>query len=132
MDIPPGLCRNPPADQQAIAAYEKSIAKRLPADYRAFLGASNGGEGFIGDQFLLLWRIEELAELNEAYAVADELGDGVLLFGSNGGGEAYGFDCRSGGWTVIQVPFIPMKLDLVATVGLSFAEFLVSPDDRGS
>jgi cell wall assembly regulator SMI1 len=132
MDIPPGLCRNPPADLQAIASCEKSIGKRVPADYREFLAASNGGEGFIGDNFLLLWRMDELVELNEAYAVAEALGDGVLLFGSNGGGEAYGFDCRSGPWTVIQVPFVPMELELVERVAQSFAEFLQSLAGAGS
>jgi hypothetical protein len=47
----------------------------------------NGGEGSVGDTYVILWRIEELIEMSKAYDVA-EYAPGLFLFGSDGGGEA--------------------------------------------
>ncbi len=46
------------------------------------------------------------------------------MIGSNGGGEAYGFDMRSMPWKVSKVPFIPMAWDDSIFVGDSFESFL--------
>jgi hypothetical protein len=58
----------------------------LPQGYLDFLYRYNGGEGFVGpNAYVIFWRLGELAELNEAYQVA-EFAPGLLAFGSNGGG----------------------------------------------
>jgi hypothetical protein len=73
---------------------EKDLGKKLPVNYVSFLMEMNGGEGSIGSSYLILWPAEEIVEINEAYNVSD-WAPGVVIFGSDGGGEAYGFDFNS-------------------------------------
>jgi hypothetical protein len=94
-----------------------------PADYVAFLRLHNGGEGFVGENYLILWKIEELKPFNDEYEVA-EYAPGLLVFGSSGGGEGYAFDTRQDAWTVVRVPFIGMDLQYAIEVGRGFSDFL--------
>ncbi|MGP8199719.1 MAG: SMI1/KNR4 family protein [Limisphaerales bacterium] len=96
---------------------------RLPDDYAEFLQQANGGEGFVGNAYVILWRVEELLEMNKAYQVA-EYAPGLFLFGSDGGGEAFAFDTRSDAKPIISVPFVGMELKLVRSVALNFKAFL--------
>ena len=50
---------------------------------------------------------------------------GIFLFGSNGGGEAYGFDKRPS-TSVVQVSFVGIDRSLVEYLAPSFTEFLIS------
>lgn len=95
----------------------------LPDDYRSFLADSNGGEGFIGSEYLILWKAEELEQFNRAYEV-ETYAPGLFLFGSNGGGEGFGFDTRSTPYQVVQVPFIGMDLKHATQVADSFLDLL--------
>ena len=97
----------------------------LPKDYCEFIQYSNGAAGtFPNGNHLILWPIERLVERNKAYEVA-AYAPGIFIFGSSGGGEAYGFDERSS-MTVIQVPFVGMQLSDVEVLAPSFTAFLIS------
>src|ERR1700680_3295793 len=78
-----------PASREALAALRADPAKSLPEGYMAFLERTNGGAGFIGERYVHLWRAEDLVEVNRAYKIA-EFFLHFFLFGSDGGGEAYG------------------------------------------
>lgn len=41
----------------------------LPEDYVAFLRKYNGGEGFVGDNYVIFWKADELADFNREYEV---------------------------------------------------------------
>ena len=114
---------NPPADAASIQQFQTEAGLRLPEDYANFLRARDGGEGFIGDAYLILWRVGELLELNKAYQVA-EYAPGLILFGTNGGGEAFAFDSRSDAKPIVSVPFIGMALKSVHTIAPNFELFL--------
>jgi hypothetical protein len=114
---------NPPSTIPAIRQFEIDSGVRLPGDYARFLQKANGGEGFIGNAYVILWRVEELLEMNRAYQVAD-YAPGLFLFGSDGGGEAFAFDARSDVKPIVSVPFIGMDLNLVHPVAQNFATFL--------
>jgi len=102
----------------------KQLKHTLPGDYVEFLKLGNGGEGFVGaSEYLILWGAEELVSMNEAYEVQKYV-PGLLLFGSNGGGEAYGFDTRSPEWLVVRVPFVGMDWNLAQFVSTSFTALL--------
>lgn len=117
---------NPPAPQTIVDEFESSMGCKLPSDFREFLGYCNGGEGFVGPHsYLVLWPVEELQRFNHDYEVADYLDD-VLLIGSSGGGEAYGFQTSVAPWRVIQVPFIGMEPKLVDVVAPNFSEFVAT------
>lgn len=96
-----------------------SLGMSLPADYVQFLQEHNGGEGFIGDNYLILWRAEEIPQFNREYEV-DKYAPGIILFGSDGGGEGYGFDSREKGMPIVRVPFIGMDLKYATVVASSF------------
>ncbi len=95
----------------------------FPEDYKTFLQLNNGGEGFVGEQYLILWRVEEIIGLNREYEVA-EYAPGLILFGSNGGGEAFAFDIRDKQIKIVVVPFIGMCIENVLFVAFDFNDFI--------
>lgn len=115
--------RNPPADADAIRSFEFAANLKLPSEYLAFLSRTNGGEGFIGQNYVILWRIEQLRDLNKAFE-ADLFAPGLLLFGSNGGGDAYAFVTLRESYQVVMVPFIGLQLPDAINCGNDFADFI--------
>lgn len=113
-------CLNRGHDLPGLDTYLDS----LPLEYEQFLRKHNGGEGFVGDNYLVLWRAEELSTFNREYEV-DRNAPGLLLFGSNGGGEGYGFDARVAGPPIVRVSFIGMDLRYATPVATDFDELLV-------
>jgi hypothetical protein len=115
---------NPPASPALIAQSQQSLNLVLPADYVCFLQQMNGGEGFLGDNaYLALWRVEELAERNADCGVPDHAPD-LLLFGSDGGDEAFAFDTRSSPPTIIAIPYITLDDCDAIAISTSFRGFL--------
>lgn len=95
----------------------------LPEDYLSIFTELNGGEGFVGEEYLILWKAEELIPFNKEYEV-DQYAPGIFLFGSNGGGEGFGFDTRSKPYKVVEMPFIGMDLKYATPVADSFTHLL--------
>lgn len=110
---------NAGATADSISSAVASLGRHLPPDYVQFLKEHDGGEGFIGDNYLILWKIEELNPFNREYEV-EQYAPGILLFGSDGGGEGYGFDTRDAAMPIIRVPFIGMNLCYATVVADSF------------
>ena len=116
---------NEPVSESAFRSLEQAIGFPLPETYRALMRRSNGIEGFVNRaHYIVLWRVEQVVELNDAYHVS-EFAPGLLLFGSNGGDEGFAFDLRNQGFSVVEVPFIGMSLNEVSQKGRSFDEFLL-------
>lgn len=113
----------PPAGEIDIAGAEEALGNTFPADYKAFLADRDGGEGFIGKHYLILWRAAELKQLNDAYEV-ETYAPGLIMFGSSGGGDGFAFDTRQTPFPIIQVPFIGMILADGFCVADCFAELL--------
>lgn len=63
----------------------------LPEDYLTFMKKHNGGEGEAAESYIVLYPLEELEEMNEAYAFQEDL-PGHILIGSDGADEMYGID----------------------------------------
>lgn len=114
---------NPPVDAALIRQFESEGGFRLPEDYAQFLQQADGGEGFVGNAYAILWRVSELLEMNRAYQVA-EYAPGLFLFGSDGGGEAFAFDTRAAAKPIVSVPFVGMELKVARPVASSFTAFL--------
>ena len=98
----------------------------------AFLGRANGGEGSIDEQYVRLWRAEELIEMNLGYNVVEYFPN-LFLIGTDGGGEAYAFDVSASDRRVFEVPFIGMPSDArpVADSFDSFVGALDIPTEQG-
>lgn len=115
---------NPPCSNEIIREVEKNLKFSFPNEYINFLLTSNGGEGWVGEySYLSLWKADEIIALNEAYEVS-EFAPGLILFGSDGGIDAYAFDIRNESTVIVEVPFIGMDLMEVKNCGKNFVEFL--------
>ncbi len=101
---------NAPATKEALQSLIAALPKHLPDEYIAFLARSNGGEGFVGERYVSLWKAEELITRNLGYKVT-EFFPNFFFIGSDGGGEAYAFDISGDDATVFEVPFIGMPSD---------------------
>jgi len=115
---------NEESASDALASVERALGIHFPEDYRDFMARMNGGEGFIGKQYLIAWRVEEIVPFNRDYQVS-EFAPGILLIASSGGGEGFGYDFRSDETTIVQVPFIGLILRHAKTVASSFTELLI-------
>jgi hypothetical protein len=113
-----GFHPNAPSPPAQISAAEAALGVTLPADYRAFMEMSDGGAGFIGEDYLILWRATELHPFNLDVEVS-EYADGLVGFGSDGGGEMFAFDTR----------FQPPPVVIVSFIGMNHDEALVVADD---
>jgi hypothetical protein len=113
----------PPASAALVVRCQSSLRFKLPADYVQFLEQMNGGEGFVGKNYLRAWPVEDLIQFNKEYHV-DESAPGLFLFGSSGGGEAFAFDTRSASPPIVAVPFIVLNLDDAIAIAPNFNSFL--------
>jgi hypothetical protein len=118
-----GFNCNPPVAATSLAPFEAASGVRLPLEYREVLAYTNGGEGFFGSYYVILWKAEELVSLNKDYEVALSA-PGLFLFGSNGGCDAFGFDLRAVAPPVVSVPFVGMDLSLVSVLAADMWSFL--------
>ncbi|CAM3904791.1 SMI1/KNR4 family protein [Mesobacillus zeae] len=114
---------NEPASEIDIKKVEELLSVNFPQEYYDFLLISNGGEGAIGQSYLVLWKIEDLIDLNDAYGV-EEFAPGLLIIGSDGGDTAYCIDIKSEIKPFVQVPFIGMDLSEVQSCSNDFKGFL--------
>src|SRR5262245_7598992 len=97
------------------------FVKILPREYLTAVAVFGGREGFLGKTYLRLYRLQELEALNLAYEVTTLLPE-LILFGSNGGGEAFAFS--KGNAAVVQLPFLPLSDESIEIVASTFSEFV--------
>lgn len=115
---------NEPADEKTIKEVENSIGFSLPVQYREFMLYSNGAEGELGENsYLVLWPIEDIIPLNEAYEVS-RYTPGILYFGSDGGDAAYAFDARDEAKAIIEIPFISIHDEDAHKCADNFNDFI--------
>lgn len=114
---------NGPAEPKISARNLTIMGCILPAAYIEFLHRHNGGAGFLGANYIHLWKAEELVSMNQGYRV-EKFAPGLILFGSDGGGEGYGFDMRATSRPVVRIPFIGLDWQDAVHVANGFEEFL--------
>jgi SMI1 / KNR4 family (SUKH-1) len=113
----------PPASRESIDRCQAGLGIPLPADYVQFLLKMDGGEGFIGEHFVMLWSVERFVEMNTGTYFA-EAAPGLVVFGSDGGGEAFGFDARSTPPPIVMIPYSGMEWDVAIMLAPDFNSFL--------
>lgn len=112
------------ANELSIKNAQRELHWNFPTIYKDFLLKYDGGEGFVGDNYVILWASNEIAQFNNDYQV-QQYAPGLVLFGSNGAGEGYAFDARVLDAPIVQVPFIGMELSYAEPIALDFDEFFV-------
>lgn len=102
---------------------QAGLSFSLPPDYVGLLLQMDGGEGFIGDHHLMLWSIERFVEMNTGTYFA-EAAPGLIVIGSDGGGEAFAFDTRSAPPPIVMAPYVGMEWDVAIVLAPDFNSFL--------
>lgn len=118
---------NSPVKPEVLA--EVASVLRIPLDYQSFLESANGGFGFIGEDYVILTKVEELIATNTDYRVT-ELFPGILLIGNNGGSEAIAIDQRTIRNQYVLIPFL-FEEDAIIHLGNSFEEMLDHIENKG-
>ena len=109
------------ASRADIDRAETSLGLRFPKDLVEFYESSDGAEGWVVNEYLAMWPIDQLVELNDAAKVS-AFCPGLVILATNGGGDGYGLDTRND--TLVRVPMIGMTWDEAEPVGSTFHEFL--------
>lgn len=80
------------AGEDDLAAAEEELECKLPQDVKALLRKHDGGEGTLGQRKrpLQLWSLQRIRAECEAQEVTRAV-PGLVLFGSDGGSEGYGW-----------------------------------------
>ncbi len=99
------------------------LAVRFPQDYARWLRNTDGLERDLGGSYLSLYSVGELVERNRGYAVAEFM-PGLVLIGTDGGGEGIGLDIRAENDPVVLVNLNSLRWDEVIFQGESFSAFL--------
>jgi hypothetical protein len=124
LDFIKQLSCNRPATEAEIRQAEGALSVKFPDDYVDFLKMANGAVGDIGPlEYVSLWDLNELLRRNSSLGVPAK-SPGLVLFGSDGSGEAYGFDMRPDKPLVVQIPFIPLDWEDALPKGTTFSAFL--------
>lgn len=91
---------------QLVADFFSSNGFPVSDDFIEFYSKFNGGCGEVEDYlYIEIWNLNKIIEWNEKYEVSENI-DNVLIFGSDGGDEALGYDYKTGKYLI--VPFIGM------------------------
>jgi SMI1 / KNR4 family (SUKH-1) len=109
------------ASEQQIARAESGMDCKLSDDVKALLREHDGGRGTLGPRKrpFELWSIQRIADECEAQEVTRAV-PGLVLFGSDGGSEGYGFfDGKYG-----RVPILAAGPHEFEPLGNSLAELL--------
>lgn len=97
------------------------LGVELPADYRAFLEEENGTERFFGEAYLVLFSIDALPGLGQWGA--DSI-PGLVVIGSDGGGEGVALDFRHGQPSVVLIPLVGGATEDVIFQAPTFSAFM--------
>jgi hypothetical protein len=108
-----------------LATAEAALGITLPVDYRQYLMLENGSIEQSDDTYIELWCLEVVAQINtsDAYGLGESL-PGLLLIGSDGGGELLGLDLRTAPAQVVLVNAISGSWDEASYQTDSVSAFL--------
>ncbi len=95
----------------------------LPKDVREFLAQHDGGSGKIGKRPLILWSAEQIAVEAQSQEVALAT-PGLLLFGTDGGAEGYGYLARLRQGRYGRISLLAAGAHEFESVGDSLADLL--------
>ena len=108
-----------------IGIVEKQLHIAFPEDYLEFLKWSNGGEGYVGENYISFWKVEDLAALNAEYQIQKYLSEKFLGIGTDGGGICYGFYLEKE-FAIFKCPLGDLDTNGITIVANSIKDFFGS------
>ena len=109
------------AFMEEIAKAQADLGVTFPADYVEFMLLSDGGEGWLGPNYISLYDLHDVVYRNRLYA---ESSVEFLIFGSDGGGEFFAFDTQANPMPVVTVNMVGFSREEAIFCGGTFTEFL--------
>ena len=99
---------------------------KFPVDYVDLVCQFSGGEGFLANgRFLRLYDVGELASINSAFDV-ERFAPGLLIIGSDGGGQSYAYDTRGGAMGIVAFDDADISLESARLLGTTLKEFIAA------
>jgi hypothetical protein len=113
------------AAEEQIARAEADMDCKLPDDVKALLREHDGGRGTVGprNRPFELWSMVRIADECEAQEVTRAV-PGLVLFGSDGGSEGYGWFPQAPGKKYGRVPILAAGPHEFEGLGDSFADLV--------
>jgi len=116
--------KRPPCPPEELADFTKKVGPIPHQDYLDFIARQNGCDGPIGNEgYVCLWLLDEVISGTEQVNTA-EFAPGLLLFGGDGGGEAFAFDRLDPKWPIVMVPLIGISRNDMKYIAGTFTEFI--------
>lgn len=117
--------KNGPASEDDLARLRAALPGPAPDDWLALLSAMNGGEGYVGEDFVRLYSIDDVLKVKATLAPVEV--PGIVIIGSTGGGVAYAYDFRRGGAPAfVSADFIPLSDGTVTRIAPSLTHHLAA------
>lgn len=114
----------PPCPPDELADFTEMVGPVPHRDYLEFIARHNGCDGPVGTEgYIGLWPIDEVISGTEQ-ANTEEFAPGLLLFGGDGGNEAFAFDRQDPAWPIVMVPLVGMSRKEMKFVAGTFTEFI--------
>ncbi|UOE51296.1 SMI1/KNR4 family protein [Mucilaginibacter sp. SMC90] len=113
--------KNPAPKKEDIDFFVRNVNFQMPVGFIDFFKESNGADINKNGDFILLWPITDMLELNEDYQV-NEYAPEFFLIGSDGGDTAFAIEKSTG--NVYEMPFIGMSKDEAIFITNTFSDFL--------
>jgi len=114
----------PSCPPDELADFIEMVGPVPHKDYLDFIAKHNGCDGAVGAEgYVRLWSLDNVIARTEGANVA-EFAPGLLLFGSDGGNEAFAFDRQDRKWPIVTVPMVGMSRQEIKYVAGTFAEFI--------
>jgi SMI1 / KNR4 family (SUKH-1) len=113
------------ASEERIEEVEEQMDCKLPRDVKAFLCQHDGGEGTIGPRKrpIELWSLDRIRAECDAQEITRAV-PGLVLFGSDGGSEGYGWLPRLERGRYGRISLLAAGAHEFESLGESFEELL--------
>lgn len=95
----------------------------LPNDYVNFMRLSNGGEGEVNGNYIVLWKMEYIVTLNSEYNIRKYLGSDFIAIGTDGGDEVYCLNI-SDNFSIFKCPLGDLDIESCSYITESFKKFM--------
>lgn len=108
---------------------ENEIGFKLPEDYKMFLDKYSNFEGMLNCEYVVLWGLDTILELNVGYDITGTLPNTIGI-GGNGGGEFIAIEfTEPNNYRIILSPFIGLdEKEYHIEIGNSFYDMLARLD----
>ncbi len=115
------IIKNEPPNSTEIDLFLKKIEFKLPLGFIDFFKEANGADISTDENYILLWPITDMIQLNGEYSV-NEYAPDFFIFGSDGGTTAFAIEKTTG--YIYEIPFIGMSKEEAIFIAKTFSTFL--------